>query len=258
MATSPGSYKGIVIKPGTDAEVAAQVAAINAAQSAPLSGTGTPSPSGLPTGGTPAPTEELPNTGGKKSPLLSFADSLNAAVNLARKSRNASSLEMMMPFQGTVMASDFNSILDNLNTASDRTSSDLIKRATETSKILSVSDARALGVPFGTTEADAAGRGIVPKSDKADLLVRSGNLDYSRADYSDDASALEESRGSDGWVDPTVYQKLYDAWIASNGKIADFVKTFPPAQYVNPENDWLPVYLQQKKTGVALPAGWGL
>ena len=250
MATSPGSYKGIVIKPGTDAEVAAQVAAINAGQPTPLSGTGTPSPSGL-------PTETLP-TGDTSSPLLSFSSSLDAAVNLARKSRNASSLDIMKPFQGTVAASDFNSILSNLNTASDRTSSDLIKRATETSKILSVSDARALGVPFGTTEADAAGRGIVPKSDKADLLVRSGNLDYSRADYSDDASALEESRGSDGWVDPTVYQKLYDAWIASNGKIADFVKTFPPAQYVNPENDWLPVYLQQKKTGVALPAGWGL
>jgi len=37
----------------------------------------------------------------------------------------------MKPFQGTVAASDFNSILSNLNTASDRTSSDLIKRATE-------------------------------------------------------------------------------------------------------------------------------
>ena len=82
-------------------------------------------------------------------------------------------------------------------------------------------------------------------------LVRSGNLEYTREDYSEDASQLEQSRGPDGWVDPSIYQQLYDAWIAppNNGKIADFVKTYPPAQYVNPENDWLPVYLRPKKSG---------
>src|SRR3990167_11495906 len=76
-----------------------------------LSGTGTLSPSMI-------SSPSLPDTGASKSPLLSFADTLDAAVNLARKKRNASSLDMMKPFQGTVAASDFNSILSNLNQAS--------------------------------------------------------------------------------------------------------------------------------------------
>lgn len=82
----------------------------------------------LPQGGGVA-TPSLPDA--PQSRILSFASSLDAAVNLARKSRNQSSLAMMQPFQGTVAASDFNSILSNLNAASDKTSSDLIKRATE-------------------------------------------------------------------------------------------------------------------------------
>lgn len=71
---------------------------------------------------------------GDQSPLLSFAQSLDQAVNLARKSRNQSSLDLMAPYRGTVQASDFNAILGNLNAASDKTSADLIKRATETEK----------------------------------------------------------------------------------------------------------------------------
>ena len=145
MATkSIGSYKGVPIRPGTQEEVNAQIAAINA--SAPtLSGTGTPPPNPRPVvtptttqgGGAAAPT--LPSGGGG-SALLSFADSLDAAVNLARKSRNASSLEMMKPFQGTVAASDFNSILGGLNAASDKTSENLIKRVTEASEGIDSSD----------------------------------------------------------------------------------------------------------------------
>jgi len=201
---------------------------------------------------TPTGLSELPKGGGA-SPLLSFADSLDAAVNLARKKRNESSLSMMKPFQGTVAASDFSSILGNLNAASDKTSSALIKRATEIGEVLSVSEAKELGVPYGTTKEQAIGMGITPKSTTANLLVRSGNLEYTREDYSEDASQLEQSRGTDGWVDPTIYQKLYDAWVANGGKIADFVKTYPPEQYVNPENDWLPVYLRPKKSGVVNP-----
>src|SRR3990167_225260 len=67
----------------------------------------------------------------QQSPLLSFADTLKSAVNLARQKRNASSLGIMAPFQGTVAASDFNSILSNLNRASDTTAQDLIETATE-------------------------------------------------------------------------------------------------------------------------------
>lgn len=87
-----------------------------------LSGTGNPSPN-------PAPA--LPGSSSSSSPLLSFANSLDAAVNLARKTRNENSLSIMKPFSGTVAASDFNSILNGLNTASDTSSSDLIKQVSE-------------------------------------------------------------------------------------------------------------------------------
>lgn len=100
------------------------------------------------------------------SPLLSFASSLNAAVNLARKSRNANSVELMKPFQGTVAASDFGSILKNLDTASDKTTQDLVKEAIPTSAdFLSVDEAKTLGVPYGTTKTAAAALKITPKKD---------------------------------------------------------------------------------------------
>ena|SRR3990167_5643066 len=213
----------------------------------------------LPEGGESVPSPyTLPGTKGKTSPLLSFADSLDAAVNLARKKRNASSLEMMKPFQGTVAASDFNSILSNLNQASDQTSSALIKRTTDitTPDIITSTDesGNVHGIDKNTGNIVWTAPGVGNRQGGGtSTLVRSGNLEYTREDYSEDASQLEQSRGSDGWVDPTIYQKLYDAWVSSGGKIADFVKTYPPEQYVNPENDWLPVYLRPKKSGIVNP-----
>lgn len=206
---------------------------------------------------TPTGLTELPKGGGAASPLLSFADSLDAAVNLARKSRNKSSLDMMKPFQGTVAASDFNSILGNLNAASDKTSSNLLKQVTDivnpaaSDIITSTNDA---GVVTARNKATGEvlwktvpGEGNA-QNNTADVLTRSGALNYTRADYSEDASILEESRGTDGWVNPVKYQELYDAWVAGGGKIADFVKMYPPATYVNPANDWLPAYLRPKKS----------
>ena len=206
----------------------------------------TTTPTGLPT---------LPEGGGAapSSPLMSFADSLDAAVNLARQKRNTSFVsDIMMPYRGTAKASDFNDILSGFSSASDKTSSNLLKKVSDITSgkdLLSVSEAKDLGVPYGTTKAEAAAMKIIPKDTMTDVLTHSGALTYTKTDYSADASALEQSRGSDGWVDPTVYQKLYDAWVANGGKIADFVKTYPPEQYVNPANDWLPPYLRPKGSG---------
>lgn len=69
-----------------------------------------------------------------KSNLLSFANSIDEAINLARKKRNALSLDLMMPQQGTLMASDFNGILGNLNQASTAYASSLTSRALEAAK----------------------------------------------------------------------------------------------------------------------------
>lgn len=224
-----------------------------------LSGTGTPAPGSTPL---PGATPSLPASGGKESPLLSFASSLDAAVNLARQKRNESSLGMMDQFKGTVAASDFNSILGNLNKASDTTSADLIKRATEASAGPDSSD-------IYTTTNDA---GVVTAINKATgevvwktapgvgnqqgesgggsgVMIKSGNLVYTRAKYAEDSSDLEASRGPDGWVDPSDYKLLYDEWVAKGGLLNDFIAKFPPKLYVNPENDWLPPYLRPAKSG---------
>ncbi len=231
-----------------------------------LSGTGNPAPGAptptLPVGPVPSP-YQLPAagaSGGKSSPLLDFAGALEQAVNLARQHRNEAAGAIMAPHQGTASASDFNGILGNMNAASDKTSEALIKKANDLSSVDIVTstsdngDVHGIDKNTGKVIWTAKGVGNAQNSGGGnDVLVRSGALTYSKGDFSDDASALETSRGSDGWVDPAVYKSLYDAWIANSGKIADFVKTFPPAQYVNPENTLLPTYLRPKSTASTNP-----
>lgn len=74
--------------------------------------------------------------------------------------------------------------------------------------------------------------------------LTSGTLIYTQQDYADDSKTLEASRGPDGFVDPALYQKLYTTWTAHGGKVADFLKTFPIKDYVNPANTTLPTYLR--------------
>lgn len=73
----------------------------------------------------------LPQTSGSGNALLDFSNTLNQAVDLARQKRNSLALKFMQPLQGTVSAGDFNSILGNLNSASDKTASTLIDTASK-------------------------------------------------------------------------------------------------------------------------------
>lgn len=50
-------------------------------------------------------------------------------------------------------------------------------------------------------------------------------------------SQLESSRGADSWVDPAVYMKAYNDWVAKGGSIKDFMTNFPPKSFINPAND---------------------
>lgn len=227
-----------------------------------LSGTGTPGPAPAPSLPiTPPAPAGLPSGTGKPSPILEFANTLQQAVQLARQNRNKATGDIMAPLQGTVAASDFNGIIGNMNTASDKTSDALIKKATDLSSpdiITATSDNGDVhGIDKTTGKVVWTAPGVGNKQNgpgsSADILVKSGALTYTRSDYSDDASTLEQSRGTDGWVDPGIYQKLYDAWVSNGGKIADFVKTYPPVQYINPDNDWLPPYLRPKVTGASNP-----
>ena len=92
-------------------------------------------------------------------------------------------------------------------------------------------DAARLAAPF-TNPPKASGGGTT-----------SGGFTYTKQDQSEDSQALEKSRGADGYVDPTIYQKLYTAWVNAGGLLKDFLTKFPPKNYVNPANTWLPSYL---------------
>lgn len=59
---------------------------------------------------------------------------------------------------------------------------------------------------------------------------------------------LDASRGSDHFVDPNVYLSLYKRWINERrGTQKEFLNAFPPKNYVNPDNTWLPSYLMPPK-----------
>lgn len=92
---------------------------------------------------------------------------------------------------------------------------------------------------------------VAPKADAAikGETIKSGGLVYTSADAGSDSKALEQSRGTDGFVDPMIYQQLYNAWISAGGLLKDFLSTYPPKNYVNPANTWLPSYLIPKSDG---------
>lgn len=81
-----------------------------------------------------------------------------------------------------------------------------------------------------------------PANPKATTV--SGKLTYTKEDLAEDSKILEASRGADSYVDPTIYQNLYNAWVKNGGLLKDFLLKFPPKNYVNPKNDWLPVFLR--------------
>lgn len=81
--------------------------------------------------------------------------------------------------------------------------------------------------------------------------IVSGTLNYSAADQAEDTQALDQARGTDGYTDPTIYQNLYKAWIAAGGRLEGFLSTYPPKNYINPANTWLPSYLMPAKSGGA-------
>lgn len=219
---------------------------------------GTPVPPDQPAPPSPTAPQGLPDTT-QKSPLLSFADTLNQAVDLARQHRNETAASLMQPLQGTLAAADFGSILGNLNAAFDKTTSDLIKKAGDLNE--SKYDTVSLGGDLYQVQKDANGQIIgTPQlvqrgsgDTNGPSKVRSGALVTDEGEISTIQQHLNGIRGNDGWTDPYQYKSAYDAWVKNGGLTQDFVKYFPPDQYVNPDaaNNWLPQFLRNpdsKKT----------
>lgn len=83
----------------------------------------------------------------------------------------------------------------------------------------------------------------------------SGKLTYTDSDLGGFQDALDKGatigsqtyngKGTDGYVDPGLYQSLAEQWTKNGGLVKDFVAHFPPNKYVNPKaNSGLPSYLR--------------
>lgn len=66
----------------------------------------------------------------------------------------------------------------------------------------------------------------------------SGTIQYTPQQFTTDKAQLVASRGSDGWVDPAVYLRGYNAWIQGGGLKSDFLQIYPIKDYINPVNTW--------------------
>lgn len=115
-------------------------------------------------------------------------------------------------------------------------------------KLLSPSEAKSLGVKYGTTQADAAKMGIVPTT-KASGASGAGSITKAMIDVG--KSKLIEAEGTDGKTDPYLYKQAYDDWIKKGGSTAGFVSNYPPSKYVNPQATNLPSYLMPAKAKAA-------
>ncbi|MEK7180024.1 MAG: hypothetical protein AAB706_00955, partial [Patescibacteria group bacterium] len=76
----------------------------------------------------------------------------------------------------------------------------------------------------------------------------SGSLQYTAQAFQEDQATLlnpnitdaqgNPNRGPDGYVNPAVYLKLYNSWIAGGGLKSDFLQIYPIKDYINPANTW--------------------
>lgn len=156
-------------------------------------------PGQTPTTQSPTALPQVASTGSK---LDQFRLALLEATSLAKQKRNRLALDTVgQAFPaGTLRASDFGGVLQNLNAASTSTLDSIMDAIPgQDDEILSVSDARSLGVPYGTTQSEAATMGIVPayRSDEdGDTVSVDGSTPSENVPTWDEylAAAQEEAR----------------------------------------------------------------
>ena len=100
--------------------------------------------------------------------------------------------------------------------------------------------------------------GFSSGSSSSGKTVKSGKVTFTGSQLSEVSKELEKSKtlynGDGKYVNPQVYEQAYQAWTEVGGLGKDFLTQFPPAKYVNPENDKLPEYLRSaKKTSTIAP-----
>ena len=94
-----------------------------------------------------------------------------------------------------------------------------------------------------------------PRAEGSDE-VKSGGLTISTEVIGQGSQQLNESRGETGFASTQLYQELMSDWQVAGGLVKDFLKEYPPEQYVNPEDkalqSWLSAQLEQDELSTLL------
>jgi hypothetical protein len=99
-------------------------------------------------------------------------------------------------------------------------------------KLLSVAEAKSLGVPYGTTQAEAATMTITPGTKSSG--TGSSAATKKQQGTNDENSVynfLSGSAGSDGYVSPDDWRNALQAWISDGYPVTDFYSKFK--QFIN-------------------------
>lgn len=129
------------------------------------------------------------------------------------------------------------------------------KTTSTTDKLLTVAEAKTLGVPYGTTQSQASQMGITPTAPTKTTTtstkpINIGTTTVTQDEINRGKVQLDQARGTDGYTDPNLFKAMYDAWLKAGGTADTFIKYYPPKNYINPapQSTPLPAIL---RTGVS-------
>jgi hypothetical protein len=74
--------------------------------------------------------------------------------------------------------------------------------------------------------------------------LTSGKLNIPKQDIGIGAQKLDASRGSDGYANTALYTQMLNHWTSNGGLIQDFIKYYPPKDYLNPNDPTIPSILR--------------
>lgn len=150
----------------------------------------------------------LPQTG-QPAGLLGFKETMDKVINLAKQSRNEQMLGFMAPFQGTVAASDFSSILGNMNRASDTFSEDVLKAS--------------LPGKLETQLVEVGGRKLLVNSQTGDTIKDLGMADKPGSGSSTSNQQTDNERALMGTFITNPIVKNYNDIVAQKNTIDNYI-----------------------------------
>lgn len=111
----------------------------------------------------------------------------------------------------------------------------------------------------GSSSVSPANPTNLPKPVTSGTLTATGQdqlevINILRTGKSSGGTAYGNAAGSDGWADPNVYLKLLANWQKNGGQISDFVRLYPPKDYINPANTWIGAELAKYGVSWSSPA----